>query len=169
MSRPRRRLRPSGLRWRLAAWVAVVILVCTAVAFVAVYRGTATDLRHQIDQELRGDAHELAATLASAHDKGSDELASTADSYVRDQPFGAASTLLFVQIPGVGTRTNRPELFAAKAPDNHETIAEQQHENQLSSHLLSSPTGYSTVTLGDVGEVRLLKVVGARPRQPGSR
>jgi two-component system, OmpR family, sensor kinase len=154
----RRRLRPRGLRWRLAAWVAVVILACTAVAFVAVYRGTATDLRHQIDQELRGDAHELAGTLASARAEGSDEIASKASSYVRDQPFGAASTLLFVQIPGVGTRTNRPELFAAPAPDNHETPAEQQQENKLSAHLLSAPIGYSTITLGDVGDVRLLKL-----------
>ena len=38
--RLRRALAGVGLRWRLAAWVAVVMLVCTGITFVAVYRGT---------------------------------------------------------------------------------------------------------------------------------
>ena len=55
-ARPWARLRGGGLRWRLTAWVAVVMLLFAAVIFVAVYRGTGTELRHQIDHELAGDA-----------------------------------------------------------------------------------------------------------------
>ena len=54
------RLAHVGLRWRLAAWVTVVTLLCTGVAFVAVYSGTGTQLRQEIDKELTADAGALA-------------------------------------------------------------------------------------------------------------
>jgi signal transduction histidine kinase len=158
MERPRRRLRPVGLRWRLAGWVTVVTLACTALAFVAVYRGTGTELRHQIDQELKGDARALIASLPLTREHTPKELAEAATRYVRDQPFSSSSTLLFAQIPGVGTSTNRPELFSRLPPDNRETSAQQAHENQISSYLLSAPIGFSTPALTDVGNLRLLKV-----------
>src|ERR1700733_13683605 len=55
-----RRLVPGGLRWRLAGWVTLVPLLCTAIGFIAVYGGTGTQLRGQIDSEIAGDAAELA-------------------------------------------------------------------------------------------------------------
>jgi two-component system OmpR family sensor kinase len=159
-----RRLAPAGLRWRLAGWFTLVTLLCTAIAFVAVYRGTGTQLRHQIDQEIGGDAAELAHNLTSAKARTADQLSAAATRYVRDQPFSASSTLLFVLVPGVGTSTNRPELFGHRAPDTGETPAEQELENRLSAHLLSAPDGYYTLALPDVGNLRLLK----RPvRVPG--
>ncbi len=121
----RRRLAAIGLRWRLAAWVAVVMLVCTGITFVAVYRGTGTQLRHQIDQEIAGDASELSRTLASSGARSPRQVAQAATRYVRAQPFSASSTLLFVTVPGVGTSTNNPELFARATPDNDETPAVQ--------------------------------------------
>lgn len=153
----RRRLSGIGLRWRLVAWVAVVMLVCTGITFVAVYRGTGTQLRHQIDQELAGDASELSHTLASSDDRRPAQVAQRATRYMRAQPFNASSTLLFVIVPGVGTSTNRPELFAYAIPDNGETPAVQAQENRLSQQLVTAPDGYSTLRLPDVGDLRLLK------------
>src|ERR1700726_535052 len=66
MKRVRDRLAGVGLRWRLAAWVAAVTMACTAIAFVAVYRGTGTQLRGQIDNEITGDASGLARELSQA-------------------------------------------------------------------------------------------------------
>jgi two-component system, OmpR family, sensor kinase len=154
---PRRRLAAIGLRWRLAAWVAVVMLICTGITFVAVYRGTGTQLRHQIDQGLAGDASELSHTLASSDDHRPAQVAQRATRYVRAQPFSASSTLLFAIVPGVGTSTNRPELFAHANPDNGETPAVQAQENRLSQQLVSAHDGYSTLRLPDVGDLRLLK------------
>jgi two-component system OmpR family sensor kinase len=151
-----RRLRLSGLRWRLAGWFVVVTLACTAIVFVAVYRGTATQLRHQIDQETAGDARELAHNLRLAHARTSRQLSAAAGRYIRGQPFSASSTLLFAVVPGAGTSTNRPELFAG-VPDRGETPATQAQENRLSARLLSAPDGYSTLPLPDVGDLRLLK------------
>ena len=153
------RIFPAGLRWRLAGWIAVVTLVCTGIAFAAVYRGTGTQLRRQIDQEISGDAAEFAHNLASPRVRSSAVVARVASSYVHNQPFRASSTFLFAIIPGAGTATNRPELFARAQADHDETQAEQAQENQLSSRLLSVPPGYSTLARPDVGDLRLLKRV----------
>jgi two-component system, OmpR family, sensor kinase len=154
---PPRRLIPGGLRWRLAGWVALVTLIGTAVLFVVVYGGTGAELRRQIDRELAGDAGELAHNVAVADARSSQRIAAAAARYIHNQPFKASSTLLFAIIPGAGTSTNRPELFASNIPDSGQTPAQQKREDRLSARLVRSPLGYSTVRLPDVGELRLLK------------
>jgi two-component system, OmpR family, sensor kinase len=146
-----------GLRWRLAGWIALVILICTGISFVAVYRGTGSQLRRQIDKELGGDAGELARSLQLAGARTAQGAYRASNRYVRSQPFAATSTLLFTLAPGAPTSTNRPELFATEAADNGETVGQQSEENRLSRRLLTAPLGYSTVTLPDVGALRLLK------------
>jgi len=153
------RIVPAGLRWRLAGWIALVTLICTGIAFVAVYRGTGTQLRRQIDQELSGDAAEFAHNLTSARVRSPVGVARVASSYVHNQPFSASSTFLFAIVPGGGTATNRPELFAHARADNGETQVEQAQENRLSQQLLSVPPGYATLALPDVGNLRLIKHV----------
>jgi two-component system, OmpR family, sensor kinase len=146
-----------GLRWRLAGWVALVTLACVGIAFVATYRGTGTQLRGQIDSELAGEASELARTLALVPAPTPARVTSAARAYVRNQPFSATSTLVFVLVPRAGTTTNRPELFAHAAPDNGESALVQTGENRAAAVLLGAPDGYSTQPLADVGSVRLLK------------
>jgi signal transduction histidine kinase len=148
---------PAGLRWRLAGWVTLVALGCTAIVFVAVYHGTGEQLRHQIDGEIAGDAAELANNLALANAHTPAQLAQAATRYIHDQPFGASSTLLFALIPGQAPSTNRPELFGNPPPDNGETVAEQEQENRLSARLPVAPDGYTTLPLPDIGNLRLLK------------
>jgi two-component system OmpR family sensor kinase len=157
MSAMRDRLARAGLRWRLAGWVGLVMLLCTAISFVAVYRGTGTQVRQQIDKELAGDAGDLAHDLARAHPATAKRAAHAADESVRDQSFAASSTVLFVLIPGAATSTNRPELLTQATPDNDETPTEQAQENKLSHNLLRTPDGYATLTLPDVGDLRVLK------------
>jgi two-component system, OmpR family, sensor kinase len=154
----RERLARAGLRWRLAGWIALVTLLCTGVAFVAVYRGTGTQLRQQIDGEIAGYANGLTHDLSRGGPPTHARAYAEAGEYVRDQSFAASSIVLFASVPGHGTVTNRPELFSdATRPDDGESPAEQAHENALSAQLLSSPAGYRTLSLGDVGELRLLK------------
>jgi signal transduction histidine kinase len=152
------RLAQVGLRWRLAGWVAVVTLLCTAITFVAVYRGTGTQLRQQIDNEIAGDAGDLAHDLKLANAHTPRRVAEEANRYVLNQSFAATSTVLFALVPGAGTSTNRPELFSRSAvADNGETAAEQVRENSLSRKLLTAGDGYSTLMLPDVGDMRVLK------------
>ena len=83
--------------------------------------------------------------------------AAAATRYMRAQPFSASSTLLFASCRARGTSTNRPELFAARAPDNGETAAEQAPRTGWRPSCCAAPDGYSTLRLPDVGELRLLK------------
>ncbi len=157
MRGPRDRLSSLGLRWRLAGWVALVTLLCTGIAFVAVYSGTGTQLRRQIDQEISGDAGEFADNLAMVTPSSPRSVAAAARRYVKDQPFSASSTLLFAVVPGGGVSTNRPELLGRATPDEGETQAQQDRENRLSARLLTVRDGYSTLPFPDVGDLRLLK------------
>jgi two-component system, OmpR family, sensor kinase len=154
----RERLGRLGLGWRLAAWVTLVTLVCTGIAFVAVYRGAGTQLRRQIDGELDGYAKGVTHGLARARTTTAKGARAEAAELVGDQTFVASSTVLFVTIPGLPTITNRPELFSnTPQPDNAETFAAQARENELSRRLLTQPSGYSTLSLPDTGDLRLVK------------
>jgi two-component system OmpR family sensor kinase len=150
-------VRPASLRWRLAGWVALVVVLSTGVAFVAVYRGTGTQLHRQIDSEIAGDAGALAHALASSGARTPRHTLSAARDYVGGRPFGASSTLLFATVPGAGTATNTPELFGNPAPDNGESVTVQEQENRLSHRLLTVGGGFSTLDLPDVGYLRVLK------------
>lgn len=153
-----RRSLPSSLRWRLAAWVALIVLASSGLTFVVVYRGTGSRLRHQIDSQLAGDASGLSQALLSSDERRAPQLAATAGSYIAAQPFGTGSTLLFAVVPGAPTSANRPELFASSPHMDHgETAAEQARENRLSAKLLTVHDGYSTLDLPDIGDLRLLK------------
>jgi two-component system, OmpR family, sensor kinase len=151
-----RRALPHGLRWRLTAWVAVVLLLSAAITFVAIYRGTGSQLRRQIEQEIAEDTTVLARRLTDVARGGLPALTAASTSYVHAQPFRASSRLLFVVIPGGPTVTNEPELLGSTRPDDGETVAEQQSENRLAHALLNAPVGYSTLEVPDVGELRLL-------------
>ncbi|MGA7703994.1 MAG: hypothetical protein WB998_03755, partial [Solirubrobacteraceae bacterium] len=137
--------------------MALVVLVSSAVTFVVVYRGTGSELRHQIDQEIHGDASELSHVLVASDDVQPAQVARRATSYIRAQPFSASSTLLFAMVPGADTSSNRPELFTHAKVDNGETQAEQAAENRLAAKLRYVHDGYSTLTLPDVGDLRLLE------------
>ena len=80
----------------------------SAITFVAVYRGTGSELRQQIDQEIGGDSSELSHTLAASGDRSPKRVARAATRYVQAQPFSASSTLLFATVPGVRHEHQRP-------------------------------------------------------------
>ncbi len=153
----RRRPWPTSLRWRLAAWVTAVMLACTAISFVAVYSGTGTQLRRQVDGEIRGDLGELERTVTSGTSHQPRAVAARARRYLIAQPFSASSTLQFAVVGSIATIANRPEVFGSAKPDNGESAAEQTQENRLSRQLLTTPDGYSTLLLPDVGNLRLYK------------
>ncbi len=134
-----------------------MVVLSTGVAFVAVYRGTGTQLHNQIDHEIAGDAGELVHALSSSGAHTPRQTLSAARDYVSGQPFNASSTLLFALVPGAGTATNTPELFGNPAPDDGESVAVQEQENRLSHRLLTVGGGFSTMDLPDVGYLRLLK------------
>ncbi|MGA2162874.1 MAG: HAMP domain-containing sensor histidine kinase [Solirubrobacteraceae bacterium] len=147
---------PTSLRWRLAVWVALVVVVSSGITFFAVYRGTGTQLRRQIDSEIAGDSGELAHALSASRAHTPHAVLAAARAYVAGQPFNASSTVLYALVPGAGTATNTPELLGSHAPDDGESVAVQAQENRAASRLLGARNGFSTLALADVGYLRLL-------------
>src|SRR4051794_6005699 len=58
------RLRATGLRTRLAATIAAIILAAAGATFVAVYRGTGAQVRSQIERDLATETASLEAQIA---------------------------------------------------------------------------------------------------------
>ena len=157
--------RPTSLRWRLTAWVAVVMLASVGLTYVVVYRYTGTQLRGQIDRDIRGDAAQLSQSLKLSGARTPARVTAIASRYLQAQPYDATATFLAVSVHGGGTVSNHPELFGSAEPDDGENATEQQRENRLGRELLVPRTGYFTLQLPDVGQVRMFEqtiVVGGR-------
>lgn len=147
---------PSGLRWRLTAWVAGVMLVSAAVVFVVVYRDTGSQISGQIDRNISGDVNQLAQALRPQSAGSPAQISTAADGYVRAQPYTASSTLLFAVVPHARTVSNHPEVFGG-GPEPGESIADQQDEHRAGARLLEPHLGYSVAHVPDVGRMRLFE------------
>src|SRR2546430_13246212 len=147
--------RPRSLRWRLALSIAAVLVLAAAATFVAIYRGTGSELRNQIDRELRADSQAFLRRGLPQSATTPQAVEAAARAYVSGQPFRATARLLFVRSARGGVVTNEPELLT---PDRErgETPQRQAAENSEARTLLSAPAGYSTRAIADVGDIRLL-------------
>ena len=156
MQRLRRSL-PSGLRWRLTAWVAGVLLVTSGVVFAVVYVNTGMQIRSQIDRDIAGDAAQLEQALTPLAGQTPARIAAAANRYVTAQPFSGTSTVLFVLVPGQPTVSNHPEVFGSTRPEAGETATEQSREDLAGEALRRPRLGYSDRRVSDVGKVRVLE------------
>ncbi len=137
---------------------------------MAVYRGTGTQLREQIDSEIAGDADELAHTLASSGARTPrSALRGAPARYMRGQPFNASSTLLFALVPGGGHRHQQARAVRqADTRRRRDAGRSRRRRTALAAGCSSARAGYSTLSLPDVGDLRLLKRTGASPAgEPG--
>jgi two-component system OmpR family sensor kinase len=148
---------PGGLRLRLTAWVAGVMLVSAAVVFVFVYTRTGTELRNQIDRDVTGDTTQLAQALRPLARESAARISEAAGRYMRAQPYSATSTLLFVLVPGQPPSSNHLEVFSGSEPDDNETATDQAQENRTAQELRRPQPGISVRDVPDVGQMRILE------------
>ena len=161
-------IRRSSLRWRLVAWVIGVMLVVSSIVFVVVYEQTGTQLRAQVDEDVRGDINQLSEAARSLRPANTRALFDALRRYAQAQPYTGTSSLLFAVVPGRGTASNHPELLGAARPDDGESAAEQRRENALGATVPRGAIGLRTARVPDVGPVRLdervVTVAGVRLR-----
>src|SRR5579885_51678 len=86
---------PAGLRWRLTAWVAGVLLVSAAVVFLVVYQDTGSQLEGEIDRDISGDTSQMVQSLQGLKGQSPSRIRAAASDYMRGQSFTATSTILF--------------------------------------------------------------------------
>jgi two-component system OmpR family sensor kinase len=146
-----RRLGLRSLRWRLAALIGAVVVLAVAGTFVVIYRGTGSQLRDQIDSELRADAQAFdrgAVPVEAAAPSDVVSVESRAQAYLRSQPYRASNRLLFLRIGGRPPVTNEVKLLGSQ-------------EVQDARRLLAAPLGYSNVKLA-AGDLRVYRTVVRR-------
>ncbi|MHB8692387.1 MAG: sensor histidine kinase [Solirubrobacteraceae bacterium] len=142
---------PRSLRWRLAVWVAAVMIVSSGTVFVVVYVNTGTQVQHEIEQDIRDDTGQLAHLLQAVRNPTPQTLAATASGYVSSQPYNGTSTLYFVLIPGQAPVTNEPDVFSGPRGRRHRPV-------RLRPTALGAPRiGYQTRRVVNVGPMRILE------------
>ncbi|HEV3228366.1 MAG TPA: histidine kinase dimerization/phospho-acceptor domain-containing protein, partial [Solirubrobacteraceae bacterium] len=152
-----RRRRPRlGLRGRLAAAIAAVLLVTVGATFVVIYRGTGSEVRAEIERELRGAIADFSSRGLPAVASSPQATATAARRYLATQPFHASSRLLFASVSGAGIVTNEPELLGLVRTPDEPTAVERTVELREAQALRAAPIGFSTVDVRDVGALRLL-------------
>ena len=147
---------PAGLRWRLAAWVAGVMLVSAAVVFLVVYHDTGSQLQGEIDRDIIGDTSQLISSLQPLRGQSPARIRAAATAYVHSQPYTATSSLLFVLAPGASI-SNHPEVFGGGRQQPGESEAEQSREDAEGVKLLVPRLGYSVAVVPDVGRTRIFE------------
>ena len=143
-----RRLVPGSLRAQLALAIALVTALAVGASFLALYNGTSSRLRAQIDSQLRTQAAEWRQFTAHADFRTPAALERTATRFIASQRYHAESLIIVVQVSGGRAVSNNSELLAreeAREQSLHETTG-----------LLDSPTGLATASVAEAGTMRVL-------------
>lgn len=139
-----------GLRVRLALSIALILFAALGTAFVATYRGTGTEVRAQIDDDLAEDAATFEERVPWTNVRP-ERIARRAERFLDERTsFGATSRLYIVRIRGGGTVSNLPELN----PDEGDvtvdrSVAGPRRESDEARALRTAGLGFSTVEVGD--------------------
>jgi two-component system OmpR family sensor kinase len=145
----------AGIRGRLAASIALILVASLSLTFFAVHRGTESELNHRIDDDLRGKSDDLAGQLRGARPATPHGVLDAADRRVAAQGFGQSSQVIAITVPGAGIATNQPELLGLPSEGEHEGDAGNEERSEADA-IRGAPTGFSEIRVEDVGEVRVL-------------
>jgi len=164
-----KRVWPIGLRGRLAISIALIMLLALGITYVAVYRGTGSDLRNQTEAGLTREAESLATNLTKGPPLDPAGYTARAEEVVLAQPFGPTSRVIAISVEGGGTATNQPELLGLPAPTSPggypggdpkggtgDSGSDEGDDLESARRLLGARDGFTVVRIEDVGEVSLL-------------
>jgi signal transduction histidine kinase len=148
-------MRVHGLRPRIAALVAFVVLACVGLAFFAVYRAASSQLSDQVQQDLRQDMDGL-AQVVSRSPTNTAAAAERVRRFLGNQPFRPTNHIVFASFGDGRTVTNEPELLGLLHPESGESTGAQTGEDTAARSFLSAPPGMSERLLPDAGRFRVL-------------
>ncbi len=139
-----------GLRARLSLAISLILVVSLGTAFVATYRGTGTQVRNQIDQDLKTDARAVDDRLG--YDARPRALVQAAETYLDDRRnFGVTSRLYLIRVRGGTIVSNLPELSPEEEGDQRvgRDVLGPRRESGEARALRTADLGLSTVRVND--------------------
>lgn len=144
----RRLLLRGGLRAELALAIALVTAIGVGASFLALYSGTGSRLRAQLDSQLRTQAAEWRQATAGADLSTTQSLQHAAQRFISAQRYHAEALIIAAQVNGGRTVTNDSELLTREEA--------REHGSHKVRGLLDAPTGLSTAVVAEAGNMRVL-------------
>lgn len=160
-----------GLRGKLAISIALVLLIALGFTFIAVYRGTGSELNSRTDTELEQGVDQVEARLEVGDADDPAGYTARAHTITSVESFGPNARLVSISIEGAGTASNQPELVApgldehhpdggsraaAKGEGDDDSEEEQAERREDAEQILGTDPGFSTIEIEDTGKVRML-------------
>ena len=161
------RLPSIGLRGRLAIAIAFILLGALTITYFAVYRGTGSELRQRTEADLEREVESLSGKMASGPELTPQGYSQRANELAMAENFGTSSRVVSITVRGGTPQTNQPDLLGLTAGDEgshhsddegdeHGPDGDEHHGPGDAHELLEADSGFSSVEVDDVGEVRLL-------------
>lgn len=144
----RRRALHAGLRAELATSIALVTAVAVGATFLALYTGTGSRLRAQLDSQLRTQAAEWRQSTTGASLSKPRALEDAARRFLAAQRYHAEAQIIAVQVNGGRTMTNHAEVIGPEE--------QRERTSPESSGLLDAPLGLATSSAAEAGSLRVL-------------
>jgi signal transduction histidine kinase len=144
------RLLPTGLRAEVALTIALVTAFAVGATFLALYSGTGSRLRAQLDTQLRTQEAEWRQSTAGADLSTPAGLRNAARRFLAAQRYHAEAQIIAVQIKGGPTVTNHPEVIASEE--------KRERSSPEGRGLLDAPLGLATSTAAEAGSIRALSI-----------
>jgi signal transduction histidine kinase len=138
------------LRAELAVAIALVTAIGVGASFLALYSGTSSRLRAQLDAQLHTQAAEWRQATAAADLSTPRAVDATARRFISAQRYHAEALIISVQARGGHTVTNDSELLAREQ--------ERERSSPEARGLLDAPAGLATVVVSEAGNMRVLTV-----------
>ena len=143
-----RRTVHAGLRAELAIAIALVTAVAVGATFLALYSGTGSRLRAQLDSQLRTQAAEWRQSTAGADLSTPGALERAARRFLAAQSYHSEAQIIAVQAIGGRTITNHPEVIG---PEER-----RERNSPEAKGLLDAPLGLTSSSAVEAGSVRVL-------------
>ena len=156
-----RRLAPRTIRLKLVLAISAVSVVAMAASFYAIHRVTDSELRGNIDEELRAQETEFEQQVPAAAWSEPAALERASRAFVQGQRYHPESRIFVIDVAGRAPVTNESGVLNSERAEE-EAEAESGEEEPVSegdtpnATLLSAPTGLSTVSSEEAGRLRVL-------------
>ena len=144
-----------GIQARLAIAIPALTILILGLSFFAVYQGVTSSLRSGIDQTLNEEVRHYGNAVV---DKLTDEaqLAPASKVFVFRQGFDPSSPILAIELRDGSQITNQEEILRQELEEERREGEEKNPTKVGSTALLNAPPGLSTVTVDEVGAIRVL-------------
>jgi signal transduction histidine kinase len=147
VSRVRPRL-TGGLRTELALAIALVTAVGVGASFLALYSGTGSGLRAQIDAQLRTQAAEWHQTAVHADLSSPRAVEAAGRQFLSAQRYHAEALIIVVQARGGHTVSNASDVVAQEGS--------RERSQPETAGLLDARLGLTTAQVAEAGDMRVL-------------